>query len=273
MIRDIPNTQLIGADDVDDGLVHILEKYNFDIAPTFTTELGQEKYIITRMGVSKFGGARYDLMDGDERSDRKYKMYNTSKLLIANNQKYLAISLGPSITFMQEHGLKKSFKKREKAKRYNEADNEDSYRMGKKMDVPFEILDISFCAVTPSYLGVLGANLMNIINISSTNRDFKKLVFKLPVDSEPAIRFSWLPGESNKLLIQQGNELKLVEFKEDDSTVNPQLATLKRIAAGRLVENFKVRYNSTTKSYTCFVIDTENKFHSCEFNLQSDQSE
>ena len=74
---------------------------------------------MTRMSVSKYSGARYDLMDSDDRMDKKYKMYNTSKLLLAHNQKYLAVSLGPTVTFMQAYGLKKSFKKRERSKRYN----------------------------------------------------------------------------------------------------------------------------------------------------------
>ena len=97
-------------------------------------------------------------------------MYSTSRLLIANNLKYLAISLGPTVTFMQVSNLKKSFKKRQKVKRYNEADSEDTYRVGKKMDVPFEIIDMAFSALMPHYLCVLGSNQMNIVNISSTNR-------------------------------------------------------------------------------------------------------
>ena len=75
--------------------------------------------MMTRMSVSKYSGARYDLMESDDRMDKRYKMYTTSKLLLAQNQKYLAVALGPTITFMQGYGLKKSFKKREKSKRYN----------------------------------------------------------------------------------------------------------------------------------------------------------
>lgn len=100
--------------------------------------------MITRLNISKLGGARYDLVDGDERIDRKLKVYNTAKLLLATNQKHFVVALGPSLTFLQEHTLRKSFKKREKTRRNNDIDNEDSFRVVKKMDVPFEILDVSF---------------------------------------------------------------------------------------------------------------------------------
>lgn len=150
--------------------------------------------MITRLNISKLGGARYDLVDGDERIDRKLKVYNTAKLLLATNQKHFVVALGPSLTFLQEHTLRKSFKKREKTRRNNDIDNEDSFRVVKKMDVPFEILDVSFSQTAPHYLCVLGSNQINIFNTSSnSNRDFKKLVYKFQNESDAAVKFSWIP--------------------------------------------------------------------------------
>ena len=77
---------------------------------------------MTKLNISKLGGPRYDIIDED-RGDRKFKMYNSGKLFVASNQKYIVVALGSSLTFLQEHGLRRSFKKREKAKRYNEADS------------------------------------------------------------------------------------------------------------------------------------------------------
>lgn len=89
---------------------------------------------------------------------------------MARNGKCLAIAMGPTLSFMQEHILKKSFKKKEKAKRYNETDNEESFRLGKKMDVPFDIVDMAFSDAVSNHLCVLGANQLNIINITWTSR-------------------------------------------------------------------------------------------------------
>ena len=84
----------------------------------------------------------------------------------------------------------------------------------------------------------------------------------MPSESEVAIRFSWLPSVSNKLMIQYANEIKLYEFKEDDSVASPQLMLLRRINIGKPIESFKIRYNTVSKYYICFIIDTEGLFYS-----------
>jgi hypothetical protein len=54
-----------------------------------------------RVNISRLGGARYDLIDGDERGDRKFKVNTNLKMFITSNQKIIAIAHGSSITFIQ----------------------------------------------------------------------------------------------------------------------------------------------------------------------------
>ena len=48
---------------------------------------------------------------------------------------------------------------------------------------------------------------------------------------------------------------------------------LRKITVGKPIESFKIRYNTVSKCYICFIIDTEGLFYSYSFNLQNDQFE
>ena len=143
------------------------------MTPAVTTEISQEKYIILRLNNVRLPVDRNDYQQpGRPSLDRKMKM-TTGKPLICSNQKYITVAMGSMITFFHEHKLKRSFKKKEKAKRFNEAEGEEAFEAGKKMNVPFEIVDMSYSDRAENYLGVLGNGQFSLVNTSHVNREFR----------------------------------------------------------------------------------------------------